>query len=102
MAILNDSHLVGYTASLVLSLLAGMGLGLFHFGGLWWTVQQLATARYPAPLSLGSMVVRWIGTLAGFYWVMDGQWERLIACVIGLLAARTLLVRRFGPVRDHT
>jgi F1F0 ATPase subunit 2 len=100
MTMLNDPRLVNFTTSLALPLLVGMGLGLFYFGGLWWTVQQLTTARRPASLSLGSMLVRLIGTQAGFFWIMDGQWERLIACVIGFFAARTLLVSHFSPIRD--
>jgi F1F0 ATPase subunit 2 len=101
MTFLNNAHLVDMTALFVLPVLVGMGLGIIHFGGLWWTVQQLTTARYPARMSLSSMVVRWTGTLAGLYWVMDGQWERLISCVIGFIAARTVLVRRFGPIREE-
>jgi F1F0 ATPase subunit 2 len=100
--ILNDAQLTEFTASLVLPLVAGIGLGLYYFGGLWWTVQRLTTARHPVLLSLGSTVVRTIGMLAGFYWVMDGQWERLLACAGGFFAARTLLVGRASQVPAST
>ena len=83
---------------LVLSLCAGAGLGLLFFGGLWWTVRRLPMARHPAPLALGSLVVRLGGSLAGFYLVMDGHWVRLLACLTGFLLARTLLVRRLQPL----
>ena len=39
-----------------LALLAGVGLGLFYFGGLWLTVQQLLTTRRPVALLLVSYV----------------------------------------------
>jgi F1F0 ATPase subunit 2 len=94
MTIVNDGQPATLAASFVLPLLVGMGLGLGYFGGLWWTVQRLTTARHPALLSLSSTVVRTIGMLAGFYWIMDGQWERLLACTGGFFAARTLLVGR--------
>jgi F1F0 ATPase subunit 2 len=84
--------------ALVLALVAGFGLGLFYFGGLWLTVRRIPTTRHPALLTLGSFVGRTLLTLAGFYLVMDGRWERLALCLLGFLAARTVLVRKWGPI----
>jgi F1F0 ATPase subunit 2 len=75
-------------------LLVGMGLGACYCGALWWTVQRLATARRPTLLALGSMAVRLAAMVAGFHWIMDGQWMRLLACTGGFLAVRTILVGR--------
>jgi F1F0 ATPase subunit 2 len=36
-------------------------------------------------------------TVIIFYLIMDGHWERLLACTVGFLAARTLLIRRLQP-----
>ena len=87
--------------ALVVPLVVGGLLGLFFFGGLWWTVQRLPTARHPAPFSLASMVVRMAVVLAGFYWLMDGDWVRLLACAVGFLAARTAVIHRYRPTRDE-
>jgi len=76
------------------ALLAGIGLGLFYFGGLWLTVQRLPTIRHPALLMLGSFLMRTLVALLGFYVVMNGSWARLLVCLAGFLAIRTLLASR--------
>ena len=88
--------------SLLLGLMAGLALGLWYFGGLWLTVQRLPGARHPGFLSLVSLIIRLGLTLAGFYLVMSGKWERLLACLAGFLLMRTILVRRLGPVSSQT
>jgi len=85
--------------ALVLAWGAGMGLGLFYFGGLWLTVRQLPTRRYSVPLFLGSFVGRTAVVLAGFYFVMDGRWERVLACLAGFIMVRQLLVSRLRSER---
>ena len=71
-----------------LALLAGVGLGLFYFGGLWLTVQQLLTIRRPVALLLVSYMGRIGVTLLGFYVVAGGHWERLLVCLLGFLIIR--------------
>lgn len=80
-----------------LALSAGAGLGLFYFGGLWLTLRWLATSRRPELLVLSSFVARTVITVAGFYFVMDGRWERLAAGLAGFLLMRTLLIQRWKP-----
>lgn len=75
----------------------GLGLGLCYFGGLWWTVRQLATARHPALWLIGSFVVRAGVSLVGFYLVLGGGAARLMLCLLGFFVARTILVRRWLP-----
>ena len=82
---------------LVIAFLGGAGLGVFYFAGLWWTVQKLASTQSPALLSLGSFAVRTAVVLTGFYFIMGGQWERLMACLVGFVAARIVLLRRLKP-----
>jgi len=82
---------------LILALAAGIGLGVFYFGGLWLTVRRLPTAERPALLSLLSFFARLGVVLSGFYLVMDGHWQRLLVCLLGFLGARVILVRRCGP-----
>lgn len=90
------------------ALLAGAGLGLFYFGGLWLTVNQLLRASlradahsvtkisHPGALFLLSFIVRTAITLLGFYLVMGSRWERAAPLVIGFLLARLITVRYWG------
>ena len=68
--------------------LAGGLLGVFFFGGLWWTVQKGVTSESPAVWFLGSLLLRTGVILAGFYFVSQGHWSRLVACLLGFLIAR--------------
>ena len=85
---------------LVVALVAGLGIGIFYFGGLWLTVRQLTRTRRPAILTLGSFLVRSGVSLLGFYLVMGGRWERLLASLLGFLVARTILVRWWQPQQE--
>ena len=89
---------MGDAAWLVLAAVAGLGLGVFYFGGLWLTLSRLPRSRHPALLAMGSFLLRTAGTLVAFYFVMGGRWERLVACLAGMIVVRTVLVRRIGPV----
>jgi F1F0 ATPase subunit 2 len=78
---------------LCMAAVAGLVLGLFYFGGLWLTVRRIRCSTSPALLMLGSFVVRLLVTLCGFYLVMDGRWELLLACLSGFLVTRFVLTR---------
>ncbi len=86
---------------IALAAVLGAGLGALFFGGLWLTVRALPTARYPAALSLGSLAVRSILVMAGFYVVSAGHWERLIAALVGFVLARIALVQFMRPSRPE-
>lgn len=89
---------------LALAALAGMALGGFFFGGLWWSTRKGLDSARPALWFAGSFLVRTTVTLAGFYFLSDGRWERLAACLAGFFAARVLatqLSRRHGREVDH-
>ena len=85
---------------LALALGAGIGLGAVFFGGLWLTLLKLPAARWPLLLVLGSLVGRMGITLIGFYLVMNGSWQRLIACVVGFVLMRQLVIRRLQPTQS--
>lgn len=73
------------TVSLGLAWAAGGLLGAVFFGGLWWSVRRgLASAR-PALWFAGSLVVRAGIVLSGFYLVADGDWRRLLLCLLGFV-----------------
>ena len=75
-------------------LLAGVGIGLVYFGGLWLTVRQAPRVRHPAPLFLASFVLRTGICVAGFLIAMNGRWEWLLASLVGFVLGRTVLIRQ--------
>ncbi len=81
---------------LTLAFVAGAFLGAFFFGGLWWTVQKAITSEWPAIWFIGSLLLRTCLILTGFYLVAEGHWSRLVACLLGFLMARFLVVRRLS------
>jgi F1F0 ATPase subunit 2 len=83
--------------SLVPSLITGLALGAFYFGGLWLTVQQLPQARRPALLALGSLAGRLGVTLLVVYLVTGGHWAQIGVCLLGFFVMRIALVQRWRP-----
>jgi F1F0 ATPase subunit 2 len=83
--------------SLILALLAGSLLGAIFFGGLWWTIRRGFSSRSPAVLYLGSLLLRTLVAVAGFYLVSRGDWRRLLACMLGFLATRIMATRIARP-----
>ena len=78
---------------LLLSGIAGLGLGTVFFGGLWWTLRKVLVSTRPVLWQLGSLLLRFGLVLAGFYVVADGLWQRMVACLAGFLVARIMLLR---------
>jgi F1F0 ATPase subunit 2 len=89
---------------LALALVTGLVLGAFFFGGLWWTVHKGVTSETPALWFLGSLLLRTGAILAAFYVVSQGHWSGLVACLLGFLTARVIVVRRLGrePADEQT
>jgi len=93
---MSDYGTIGGALVLAAAFAAGAALGAAYFLGLWYTVRRQASARWPAVWLLGSAVGRLALLLAGFYLVMAGSWERLLACLAGFVVARLVLTRRLG------
>jgi F1F0 ATPase subunit 2 len=95
---LHDTRMVALLLD-VLAMLCGTVLGAIFYGGLWWTVRQLATSRRPALAVFVSMLLRMGVALGGLYLVGRGDWVRLLSCLLGFLLARvavTWLARRWA------
>lgn len=90
MAIINIFHLA-------IAFPLGMGLGVFYFGSLWLTVQELFKTRRPFLLLASSLGGRLALTLGGFYLVMGKSWLALLVAVFGFMLARSLLIQRWRP-----
>ncbi len=76
---------------------AGVLLGAFFFGGLWWTTRTGLSSKRPALWFLGSLLVRTGVVLGGFHVVAGGHWDRLLACLLGFVIARVLVTWLTGP-----
>lgn len=77
--------------------IAGIGLGTVYFGGLWLTLQRLATSRRPAFLVLGSYLGRMaLCFLALLAIARLGGWQGLLVCLAGFITVRFVIVRRLG------
>jgi len=88
---------------LALAFFAGALLGVFFFGSLWWTVQKGVTSERPALWFLGSLLLRTGLILAGFYFLAQGHWSRLVACLLGFLITRVIVVKRLtrAPLEEQ-
>ncbi|MBN1218321.1 MAG: ATP synthase subunit I [Anaerolineae bacterium] len=86
----------------LLPLMAGIGLGLFFFGGLWLTTRQIPDARRPAVLMIVSFLGRTGVSLAGFYLAAAGRWERLLVAIAGFFVVRMILISygRLEPTKN--
>ncbi len=80
------------TLLMILAFVAGIALGVIFFGGLWFTVKKLITAKVPALWMLGSFIVRVGIVLLGFYFIGAGHWQRIISSLIGFIAARLIVI----------
>jgi F1F0 ATPase subunit 2 len=76
------------------ALVMGVLLGTLFFGGLWWTVHISLTSQRPVLWIFSSLLLRMGITLAGFYWVGGGHWERLLLSLVGFLMVRLFITFR--------
>jgi F1F0 ATPase subunit 2 len=85
------------------ALVAGVLLGMFFFGGLWWTVRRGVNAKIPALWFLGSSLLRTAVVLAGFYFITRGDWKKSLFCLLGFVVARFIVMRltRTKPEKTH-
>jgi F1F0 ATPase subunit 2 len=79
---------------MILAFMAGIVLGILFFYGLWLTIKKACTSKKPALWFLGSSLIRTGITLVGFYYISQGNWQRLLICLVGFVTAR-YMVNRF-------
>ncbi|MDQ2721055.1 MAG: ATP synthase subunit I [Bacteroidota bacterium] len=80
------------TLLIILAFVAGIALGIIFFGGLWFTVKKIVTAKIPALWVLGSFIIRVSIVLFGLYFISSGSWQLLVLCLIGFIAARFIVI----------
>jgi F1F0 ATPase subunit 2 len=81
-----------------IALAAGGIAGAVFFGGLWLTVKRIITARQPALLMIGSLIIRAAIVMVIFYVASAGEVMRLMACLVGFMLMRFFMVRYLQPV----
>lgn len=69
---------------------AGAIIGTFYFASMRWTLDRLVRARQPMIWLLGGATVRIALAMPLFYFVMAGEWQRMLACLLGFVAVRML------------
>ena len=84
------------TLLLLLAFPGGLLLGMFFYGGLWLTVQKGLASPRPGLWFMASFVLRTTIAVAGFFILSGGSRPdilRLLIALLGLLAARMIVVR---------
>lgn len=84
---------------LVAALVTGMLVGVFVFGGLWWTVRRGLTSPNPALWFGVSSLLRLGAVFAAFYYMALAGLPSVAMCLLGLLVARFAATRLVHPVR---
>ena len=74
--------------NLALGILEGILLGVFFYGGLWWTIQKAISSEFTAFWFLGSMILRMGVVLTGVYFVCHENLIRIFPCLLGLFIGR--------------
>ena len=81
------------TLALLIRLLAGIGVGMFFYGGLWYTVNRLATSRYRAMLLIASFGIRTLVVLSGFLLLIERRWDYALLYLIGFTFGRIIVMK---------
>ena len=92
---------MGELVPLALACAGGLLLGAMFFGGLWWTLRRGLASERPALWFFGSLLLRTSVTLSGFYLLARGDWERLLACLLGFVIARFIVTSLTGASAGH-
>ena len=78
---------------MILSLFAGFLLGVFFFGGLWWTTKKAVLSKFPALWFLISLFVRLGITISVIYFISREHWQRILICLLGFVIARIIVIK---------
>ena len=79
----------------------GTIIGIFYFGGLWFTVQKIPHSNQPFLLACTSFIIRLAISLIGFYIIIQGRLAveviyLLLSTLGGFFLVRVIMVQRIG------
>jgi F1F0 ATPase subunit 2 len=83
---------------LLITFFLGGGIGLFHFGGLWWTIRRLSHVRNQEYEFILSFFLRNGISIGLFYLISQGHWEKILAALAGFLVVRFALIKKIGVI----
>ena len=85
----------------IIAFIVGASLGLFYFGGLWLTVQELPATKHPYRLIFFSFIFRLAVTLFVVSLILGSNSVYgvipLLICCLGFLAVRTITILLIQP-----
>lgn len=81
----------------LIGLAVGMPLGFFHFGTLWWNARALVAGS--AARAIGFHVLRFAVLAVILYALAKVGAMALLTAAIGILVARSLVLRRIRSSR---
>ncbi|HUV39001.1 MAG TPA: ATP synthase subunit I [Planctomycetota bacterium] len=87
-----------WTLEIAGALAAGVVLGLFYFGGLWWTVRRVMKSPRPHVLILASFVIRMLATLAALWLLLQVHWVLAVVAVAVMIVTRVVLTAKLGKL----
>ncbi|MFC1868946.1 ATP synthase subunit I [Thermodesulfobacteriota bacterium] len=83
-------------AFFLLASLWGFILGLFYFGGLWWTLKVVAQKRRVKSFLLLSFFIRTVIALLGFWIIMRQALLPFLCTFAAFLLVRIIITRKLG------
>lgn len=87
---------------MVVVFVAGLILGSFLYGGLWWTLKKLSVKSRPFLWLFLSSWLRIGISLVGFYIISNGDWTRFTVCFVGFITARIIISRMIYKLEKNT
>ncbi|OPY55779.1 MAG: N-ATPase, AtpR subunit [Methanosaeta sp. PtaU1.Bin112] len=78
------------------SVMSGILLGFFYFGGLYLTLKHLCNSNKADLLTVSSFMVRSAVCLGGFYIISGKGLEALIFCLAGFVLSKLALIHVLG------
>lgn len=79
----------------------GAGLGLFYFGGLWWTLRSLPGKPHPRARIGLSFVLRTLIALFGFWIVIQIDIKAFFFTIGTFFLTRLFLTRKLGVIERN-
>ena len=91
--------------TLLMAWIAGIGLGVIFFGGLWYTIRKGLASTQPALWFISSLLLRTSIVLVGLFYVYNLHCDRLFLCLVGFAMAgltSTWLTQARNQTKERT
>ena len=84
---------MSFPTALGTAFVAGILLGIFVFGSLWWTLRHAVVSSNAALWFGVGALLRVVAVFATFYYMLKAGLPSVAACLLGLLSARFAVTR---------